>query len=301
MDATLVQVRAFLTVARFRSFTRAAKLLHVSQPALTVQVQQLEESLGLRLFDRGTRQVVLTAQGGDLLPTFQRLLSEFETLVAGARSVAIKEQAIVRLGCVPSIATTYLPQAIALFRERHPQVSFDVRDAISSRIVTMIEANEIEIGITNSTAESPELNIIDFYRDELHAVFPKSHPLSNLEKLKLDDIVKYPLVFLNLGLTSRRLLDDVFAAEGYLVKPACEVTYTSTAIGMVRAGLGVALLGSLIIRANHLQVFPELQSRPIDNPALTRCLRLIQRKGHVLSPFAQEFKDILMAWPKRLS
>lgn len=294
MDVNLVQFRAFLTVARFRSFTHAAELLHISQPALTVQIQQLEESLGLKLLDRDTRHVVLTPSGRDLLPMTQRLLSEFDTIVGSARGLATKELGIVRLGCVPSIATTYLPDAIARFREKHPNVSFDVRDAISSRIVAMIRSDEIEIGITNGEPESPDLDAIDFYRDEIHAVFPKSHPLAALQKLNLDDVAKYPLVFLNMGLNSRTVLDDVFAAEGRFVKPVCEVTYTATAIGMVRAGLGVALLGSLIIRANNLQAFPELQSRPIANAALVRCIRLIRKKGRSLSPSAMEFKNLLM-------
>src|ERR1700733_1080308 len=122
MDVTLTQIRAFLTVSRFQSFTRAAALLHISQPALTVQIRQLEESLGLRLFDRDTRHVQLTPSGRDLLPTLRRLLSEFEGVAANARDLSTKERGMVRIGCVPSIATTCLPEAIEQFRERYPHI-----------------------------------------------------------------------------------------------------------------------------------------------------------------------------------
>jgi DNA-binding transcriptional LysR family regulator len=294
MDFTLTQVRAFLTVARFHSFTQAAELLHISQPALTLQIQQLEESLGLRLFDRDTRHVVLSSSGRNMLPTFQHLFSEVESVVASARGIASKEQGIVRLGCAPSIATTYLPEAIARFRKRHAHISFEVRDEVSRRVVSMVQADEVEIGITNGDPDVPGLDSTELYTDQVHAVFPRSHPLASLKELKLSEVAKYPLVFRNIGFISRTIMDNALAAEGRLVTPACEVTHSSTAIAMVRAGLGVALLGSLTIKANNLESFPELQSHLIDDPVLSREIKLIRKKGRSLSPCAEEFKDLLL-------
>ena len=294
MNITLMQLKAFLTVARFGSFTSAAQVLHISQPALTVQVQQLERSLNLRLFDRNTRRVVLTPSGLHFAPMFQRLLLELETIVDNAQNFSDIRQGIVRMACIPSVATTYLPDTIACFRERYPNVSFDLRDVNGYEVIDMVRADEVEFGITNVNQKGPEFDIIDLYEEEIHVVFPKTHVISTLKKVNLEDIAEYPLVFLDTGFNSRTVLDAAFAAEGRLIKPVCEVRNTSTAIGMVRAGLGIALLGSVVISASNLRSFPDLQSRPVDHPDLVLYIKLLRKAGRSLSPSTQAFIDLMM-------
>ena len=294
MNITLMKLKAFLTVARFGSFTSAAQVLHISQPALTVQVQQLEKSLNLRLFDRDTRHVVLTPSGRHFAPMFQRLFLELETIVDNAQNFSELKQGIVRLGCIPSVATTYLPEIISRFRERYPQVLFDLRDANGQGVVEMVRSDQVELGITNANPKWPDLDAIDLYEEEIHVVFPKSHVISSFKTVTLDDIAEYPLVFLDTGFNSRTVLDAAFAAAGKLVKPVCEVSFTSTAIGMVRAGLGLAMLGSLVVSASNLRSFPDLQSRRIENPDLVLLIKLVRKTGRSLSPSAQAFADMIV-------
>jgi DNA-binding transcriptional LysR family regulator len=111
MDPDLKQIRSFVAVAQLESFTRAASLLHVSQPALTVQIRNLEDALGLRLFDRNTRTVALTRIGRDLLPALQRILRDLDAVVAEARDVATQRRGIVRLAALPSFAAGILPRS----------------------------------------------------------------------------------------------------------------------------------------------------------------------------------------------
>src|SRR5215831_8633209 len=112
MEVDLRRVRSFVTVARLRSFTRAAKILHVSQPALTVQIRSLEQHLKARLLDRTSRSVELTRAGSELLPRFERLLREAETLMTDLRDATSNSRGIVRLAALPSIASSILPDAI---------------------------------------------------------------------------------------------------------------------------------------------------------------------------------------------
>jgi DNA-binding transcriptional LysR family regulator len=298
MDFTLQQAKAFLTVARFCSFTHAAQILHVSQPALTVQVQQLEESLNLRLFDRGTRRVILTAAGRELVPMLQTLILEHEAIMANARDLAASRQGTIRLACVPSIATTYLPEAISRFRERHTNVAFDLRDVNGQRVVAMVREEEVEFGITNIDQKWPDLDVTGLYQEEIHAVFPKSHPIAELKEITLEDVAQYPLILLGTEFNSRVILETAFIAAGQLVKPICEPKCTSTAIGMVRAGLGIALLGSLVIAASNLYCFPQLCSRPLYSPSLTLSINLIRKTGRSLSPATQAFIDLLFEYNK---
>lgn len=299
MNITLMQLRSFLTVARFGSFTTAAQAMHISQPALTVQIQQLESSLNIRLFDRDTRHVELTPSGRLFAPMFQRLLLELEGIIDHAQNLSELRQGVVRLACIPSVATTYLPDTIACFRERYPGVSFDLRDANGQGVIDMVGADEVEFGITNINQKWAEFDVLELYEEEIHVVFPRSHVISTLKSVDLEDLAEYPLVFLDSGFNSRTVLDAAFAAAGRLVKPVCEVRHTSTAIGMVRAGLGIALLGSLVVSASNLRSFPELQSRRIDRPRLALYIKLIRKMGRSLSPSAQAFVDLMVKMNKK--
>ena len=117
MDVSLRQVRSFLTVARVKSFTGAASILNVTQPALTMQIRRLEEALGVTLFDRDTRSVELTRVARDLIPAFERTLQDFDAALDSARDIATQTRGIVRLAVLPSVAAGVLPDAILGFRE----------------------------------------------------------------------------------------------------------------------------------------------------------------------------------------
>ena len=292
MDVNLRQVRAFMAVARFGSFTRAAQLLHLSQPALTVQIRQLEDGLGARLFDRNTRSVSLTAVGRELVPAFQRLLQEFDAVVVNAKDLAAKRHGIVRLACLPSFASTILPGIIAGFRRRHPRVSFVLKDAVGRRILGMVRAEEVDFGIGVAAAEEPGLDTLYLMQDRMHAVFPARHPLARVRKVTLDSLRAHPLVLMDPDSTVRALVDAAFARTGRLAVPACEATYMSSAIGMVRAGLGVTILPST---AMELRANPRLRSKPIEDPGLTRRIAIVRKAKRSLSPAAESFIDELLA------
>jgi DNA-binding transcriptional LysR family regulator len=299
MNVSLTQVRAFLTVARLRNFTQAARLLNVSQPALTVQVKQLEESLNLRLFDRNTRHVAVTRLGRDLVPAFQRLLIEFESVVNNARELGTKRQGVVRLGCIPSVAATYLPKVIAAFRKKNPLVSFVLKDANGKRIIAMIRADEIEFGITDGEASWPDIRITELYRDCIHVIFPRSHPIASLKRMTIEEVARWPIILLDNESNTRIVLDAAFAALGRLVTPVCEVTYTSSAIGLVRAGLGITLLGSTVVKSSNLRSLSGLHSRPIDDPAFVRRIGLVWKMKQSLSPSSEAFTGMLREFSKR--
>jgi DNA-binding transcriptional LysR family regulator len=294
-----MQARAFLTVARYGRFVHAAQVLHISQPALTVQVQQLEEALHLRLLDRDTRGVTLTPAGRELVPMLQKLILEHETILANARDLAKLNFGTIRMACIPSIATTYLPEAIAQFRELHAKVGFDLHDVNGNRVVEMVRQDEVEFGITNIDQKWPDLDVTALYEEDIHALYPKSHQLASEDQVTLEKLAEYPLILLGTEFHSRSILESAFIAAGRLVRPVCEPKQTSTAIGMVRAGLGIALLGSLVIAASNLPCFPELCSRPIDSPRLKLTINLIRKAGRSLSPAAKTFSDILFEYNEK--
>src|SRR3974390_592163 len=134
MDVTLRQIRAFLSVAHLKSFTQAANRLNVSQPALTVQIRNLEIAFGVKLLDRTSRSVQITRMGRELLPVLQRTLRDLEVATANAHELGAGRLGTVRVAALPSIAASLLPEVIVACRSANPALTFVVRDAIASRI-----------------------------------------------------------------------------------------------------------------------------------------------------------------------
>jgi LysR family carnitine catabolism transcriptional activator len=290
MNVNLRQVRAFVITARLGSFTRAADLLHLSQPALTVQIRQLEETLGVRLLDRNTRMVEPTRTGQELLPVFERLLGEFDAVISGAREVAALKRGAVRLATLPSVAATVLPPHIARFRRAHPQIRVSVCDTVGRRINALVQEEAADFGIGADIEAEPGLETVRLFDDELVAAIPAGHPLCAGE-VTLDRLAGEPLILMDPNSTVRSLVNRAFADRDLLVAPAYEVTYMSTAAGLVRAGLGIALLPSTAI---ELSTGSGIVSRPVRSPDLRRAIALVLKAGRSLSPAAQAFKDMLV-------
>ena len=142
MDFSLRQLRAFATIARLRSFTRAADVLHTTQPALSAQIRELEASLGVRLFDRNTRSVAPTRAGADLLPVVDQVLGALDSVAARVEDVAARNTGRVVVAALPSLAATLVPAVVARMRGRHPGIAVVVRDALAERTLGAVRAGD---------------------------------------------------------------------------------------------------------------------------------------------------------------
>jgi DNA-binding transcriptional LysR family regulator len=291
MDPDLRQIRAFATVAQLGSFTRAANRLHVSQPALTIQIRNLEEALGLRLFDRNTRTVALTRIGRDLLPALQRILRDLDAVVAEARDVAAMRHGIVRIAVLPSFAAGILPEIIARFRERHPKISFVIHDVIASDVIAQVRDEKVDLGLTGGSLVDADIETLHVTQDYMHVVYSVDHPLEGAERIDIETLARYPLILMHPATSVRAVVDAAFLAAGLSPLVAAEATYMSTAVGMVRAGLGVAILpgSAMEVRAER-----NLRSRPVDDPRFTRQISLIKKAVRTLPPAAESFARTLV-------
>jgi DNA-binding transcriptional LysR family regulator len=286
MDLSLRQIRAFVSVAHLRSFTRAANLLHLSQPALTVQIRRLEEALGVKLLDRNTRTVELTRVGRELAPVLQRLLRELDTVVIDTRDLAAKRYGVVRIAALPSVAAGLLPDVIAAFREANPRVTFALKDVITKRVLGLVRSEEVDLGIMGGELVEPDIEIVCAAQDRMHVIFPAEHPIGAVPEVTLDVLASHPLILMDPDTSVRAIVDGAFIAAGRLPIPACEATYMMTAVGMVRAGLGLAILPA---SARDVRAEPSLWSRPIDEPGFERSVLVIKKTGRTLPPMAESF------------
>jgi LysR family transcriptional regulator, carnitine catabolism transcriptional activator len=286
MNFTLRELEAFLGVARLGNFTRAARSLNMSQPALTVRIRHLEDALGVRLLDRTTRSVALTQVGREFLPVVERVLGEIDAVAVNARELAGKRRGLVTVAALPSIASTLLPATVAAFKTRHPGITVRLRDAVAQRVIGLVKSGEADFGIGSPTARDPELRVSHLMDDPVCVALPPGHPLARRDRIRLEDLLKSPLILMDREYSVRALIERAFQSIGRTVAPAYEASYVPTALGLVKAGLGIAVVARSA--AGEAAELVGLRARPIDHPALVRHIGLIESASRSLSPAAQQ-------------
>ena len=295
MNLNLRHLEAFAAVARLSSFTKAARALHVSQPSFTVQIKQLEEELGVRLLDRNTRSVSLTQIGHELVPVVERLLRELEGIVASTRALSSRTVGSVRIAALPSVSSTLLPPVIAEFRQQFPGIRFRLRDTVGNRIIDLVTSDAVDFGVGSAATGDADIDFTALFTDSMSAIFPATTRLRGKKSITLRELASESLILTDPESTVRHIVDHAFGALGTPVVPVQEVTYMATAIGMVKAGLGVAILPSSALELDERR---SLKAIPIDSNELKRTVGIIQRRHRSLSPaaaaFLSTFRDALL-------
>jgi DNA-binding transcriptional LysR family regulator len=255
-----------------------------------MQIRRLEEALGVTLFDRNTRSVELTRVARDLLPAFEQTLQDFDAALASARDIASQTRGIVRLAALPSVAASVLPDAILHFRERRPNVTFDLKDVIAGQVLNLVQSEQVDFGVMGGAVNAIDVETVFEAQDRLHVVYPKGHRIARLKSVTPLALSEFPLILMQRDTSVRAVVEAGFHSAGLMTKATCEAIYMMTAVGMVRAGLGLTILpGS----AREIKAEPGLQSRPIDDPTFTRPVSIIKRSGRTLPPLSQAFLEDL--------
>src|SRR5438105_2989545 len=153
----LRHIRSFLVLARARSFTRAAAELHMSQPTLTVQIQQLESAVGVRLFDRNKRHVALTQAGRELLMPLERILIDVEAIATSTEELREHRRGLVTVAALPSMAAAVLPRAIKRLSESYPGITVRVHDGVAAKVAELVKSGQADFGISSLTTGDREL------------------------------------------------------------------------------------------------------------------------------------------------
>jgi LysR family transcriptional regulator, carnitine catabolism transcriptional activator len=286
--ATLKQLEAFVAIARTGSFSAAARIVHVSQPALTSVIRNLEQQLGVSLFDRTTRGVTMTTAGRELLPTVDRLLTELNETLANVLSGTAPRGGTVTLACVPSAGSLFVPPLIASFNREHPTVRIHVRDAMTENreIVRMVRSGDVDCGVASPMPDAAELQFRHLYDDELVALLPPSQVTPGQREITWTELGALPLVGMASHSYLRLLIDQTFAVIGVSKRPVIEVSLITTAVGLARAGLGAAVLPLRAARACDLVGVTTLT---LTEPAVRRPIGFLYRSMAELSPAAKAF------------
>ncbi|KAF1011533.1 MAG: HTH-type transcriptional regulator CynR [Pseudomonas fluorescens] len=288
MKNSIQHIQAFLAVARTGSFTRAANELHLSPSALTVQVQQLEEWLGVALLDRSPRHVSITAAGIDARGPMEKLLLDLDNIVTGSRDLAALRRGRVTLAALPSVCAGALPRALRVFRERFAGIEVRLHDLVAHRIHAQVRSAEVDFGIGVRPRLAHGLAFVPVLNDRLCAFVPADHPLGHQPMLTLAQLADQPIILTGRDSSVREQVDALFDETRLTLNAGMEANYMSTVLALVRQGFGISVLPESA--ADNLE---GLMRIAIDHPGVNREIGLISRSGQTLSPAAQQCFELL--------
>jgi len=298
MSMDIDGLKALVCVAEEGSFHEAARVLHLSQPALSRRIQKLEQEAGLKLIERTTRNLRLTAVGREFLPRARALIEEFAALRGELRGLSERRTGTVTVACIPTAAYHFLPSVIAAYNRRCPENRVRILDVNANEGLAAVIRGEAEIGINLLGSQDPEIEFEPLIEDPLVLVCHRGHPLAKKRRVAWRDLAPYRVITVGRSSGNRMLIDLALAKLPVRLQWFYEVQHLFwTAIGLVEARLAVAAVPGLAYPGRR---HPGLVSRPLVEPAVSRTLGLIRRKGAALSPAAEDFVATLRtSWPRR--
>lgn len=290
MNPTLRQMRAFVSVARTGSFTLAAEYLHVTQAALSGLMKELEQTLGVRLVDRSTRKIALTDMGAELYPLFSKMIDDLDGALHDVANHTKLKKGMVRIAAPQLMACTLLPEVIAAYRAEFPDIQVKLVDCAVENVNARVASGEVDVGIGPEREPAAQIEARVLFEMPFVLVFPQGHPLEARERVTWQDIADYPFISLQGQFTERLLSDMHSSLRDVPLNPANEVTFMTTALAMVSAGLGVTVC---LPYAEPLVKLYRLHMRQLHEPELTRRFFVYTRENRSPSPAAESFTAFL--------
>jgi DNA-binding transcriptional LysR family regulator len=297
-NVTIRQLRAFVGVAQLRSFTTAARQIHVTQSALSALVRELETEVGVRLFDRTTRAVELTAAGRDFLPVAQRILQDLQGGLETVRDLSLKRRGSVTIAATPVLAAGFVAEVCAQFNQRYPLIRLAIRDELASISLESLRSGEADLAVGTFSSVDSDIRLQLLGSDPLGAVLARDHPLATKKKLLWSDLAHLPLIALNRQSAYRLVVEQAMLRAGLPHEPAYEVGHLVTAIGLAQSGLGVAVCPAYARRS----VEPKLgRFVPLHQPVVVREVSMAQLATRTPSPAALAFMALATEMGARMS
>jgi DNA-binding transcriptional LysR family regulator len=282
-------IQAFVLIAELGGFQRAADKLLLTQTALTRRIQRLEGYLGLKLLDRTTRSLALTPVGREFLPQAKRLVEELTQSVEQLKDISHASTGHVTIACLTSIASQRLPAILRAYALTHPRNRVDILDRTGTQVTEAVGQGHAEFGIAILPTREGDLTEETLLKDPFMVFCLRSHPLSALKQARWTDLRGTDLVVFGEASGNRLLIDYQLERKRLELRGRFEVEQLSTAIGLVSAGVGVAVLAASTLLAER---YPEIRQIPLVNPVIRRAIGLIRRRGVSLSPAAQALYDL---------
>ena len=289
------RLKIFHTVARLLNFTKAAEELHMTQPAVTFQIRQLEEQFNTRLFDRTHNKVTLTDVGKQVYSYSERILKLYEEMTRNITEMTGDVSGAVTLGASTTIAEYMLPLLIGEFKNKFPEVMINLRESNTEDIVSMVENNDIDLGIVEGSVNNKNLVVEECKMDHLVVIMPNNHMLANEKKLRVEDFVSYPFISREHGSGTQEVITNYVEkhGNGEDLNICFELSSPEAIKGAVEAGMGLSIVSrATIIKELKLGTLTAVELMPsLERPFsfVRQRYKFKSRAADQLLSFAQEF------------
>ncbi len=292
LNVSLRQLRVFEAVARRSSYTRAAEELHLSQPAVSMQVRQLEDQVGLPLFERIGKGIGLTEAGREIYHysrSINRALAEMEDVVQSLKGVSRGRLSV----AVASTINYFAPRLLAEFHRRYPGIHLTLDVTNRERIVRQLESNQVDMVLMGTPPGDVDVAAEPFMANPLVVIAPPDHPLADARDIPLERLASEVFVMREPGSGTRQSLERFLAESGTLIRHGMQMTRNEAIKQSVRSGLGLS-----VVSAHTIELELEtgrLVTLDVQGFPLPRDWYLVYRRGRRLSPAAKAFHDFVLA------
>lgn len=292
MNISLKQVKAFVKVAQCRNYAEAAERLHVSQPALSIAIRNLEQTIGGALFSRSTRKVELTPEGQEFFPVAKRLLQDWEEACSDLNNLFSLQKGKLTIAVMPSFADTMLPKVLLAFHDSYPNISISVQDVVMESAMSAVRDSRAELGITFESDTLDGLDFLPLFDNDCVLICQPEHELALQTEVNWGEISDFPFVAMNWGSTMRRWIDEASVQHNLTLNITAEAGQLVTLGQFVSVGMGVSVVPALCRTQMENK---GLVCRPIRNSGLIKQVGIVRRQRGSLSVAANAFMELLLA------
>ena len=244
------RLQVFFTVAKLLSFTKAAETLHMTQPAVTFQVRQLEEHFNTRLFDRTHNRISLTEAGANVYEYAEKIFELYSEMTNMIKEMTGEIGGSLTIGASTTIAEYMLPSLLGDFRNKYQEVVIHLKVSNTEGIVSMVENNVIDLGVVEAPVGNKNLVVEHCRNDKLVVIVPNNHPLASQPVVKVEQLLEYPFICREEGSGTREVIED-YVNHGYGRKDglnvAMELGRPEAVKGAVEAGMGISIVSEATI------------------------------------------------------
>jgi LysR family carnitine catabolism transcriptional activator len=291
MNIPFRKLQTLACLAETGSFSGAARILNLSQPAVSAHIRELEDDLGVALVSRTTRRVALTREGEALAARATRAISELALAAQDVRETSTAHRGRVVVSCIPPLMATVIPEVVRRLDEAYPEVELRLIDGRSGQVEPMILRGETDFGLGPRPA-SAEARFEHLYRDPFVAAVAADHPLAGRETVTLAELLRHPFIANSRDTNARQIVDRAMLRLRRPATPRFELVRYYSVGQFVEAGLGVTILPRMAFRS---LASDRVVAVPISTPRIHRDIGVISRPEYRPSPAAEAFMLVLRA------
>ncbi|MEI7027191.1 selenium metabolism-associated LysR family transcriptional regulator [Paenibacillus sp. y28] len=288
------QLHIFHTVAEKGSFSLAAQALHMTQPAVTMQVQALEESFGTKLFQRTTKKIEITEAGRTLIPYARRSIELIKEADAAMAKFTHMLKGRLQLGASLTIGEYILPRLLSPFNKEYPHIAVSMKVMNTTQILEEILNHQLDFGLVEAQIQHPDMHIEPVLSDELKLIVPAGHPLLELDVITVEAAMEYPFILREQGSGTRQVMEEELDRKGYNgqgLNIVMELGSTGAIKSAVEAGLGLSILSASSVK--HELALGLLHAVNIKGVSFTRSFYAIHLNATMLPISAVTFLAFL--------